>query len=470
MALWKPVSRGLAVSTPRTPTPVAAAAAAAAAALGCCSCASLARPTPSKRQRARPQIHAWTHTRLASTNAARGGAAAAPESFHDHLVSTAEILLAHARMRSAEGSALPADEEPVEDPVQAAKRHSEMDRIKVALQELEDAQELVTSLRELADSEPDEDLRKLAESDLPAAETSLRSARHHLLQTVAPSPPVEALSALVELKSGVGGNEASLFAAELVRMYQRVAHRKGWKAQVVEAVTVEGVGAGSATGGVAGAYKEALVEVTGDGAFGYLRREAGVHRVQRVPATESQGRVHTSTVGIIVLPSEAANNSGGDQIDDSDLFEAKDVKVETMRSRGAGGQHVNRTESAIRLTHLPTGISVSMQDSRSQHENRAKAYRVLRARLLDRKLQAEQDERRSVRRTQVRGTDRSEKIRTYNFPQGRLTDHRIPLTVSALEEAVQGGEVLDLINAELEEREDRERLDDVVEALLDEMA
>ena len=223
--------------------------------------------------------------------------------------------------------------------------------------------QLVTSLRDLADSEPDEDMRKLAESDLPPAEAALTSARHHLLQAVAPSPPVSALSALVELKSGVGGNEASLFAAELVRMYQRLAQRKGWKAQVVEAVSVEGVGAGSATGGVAGAYKEALVEVTGQGAFGYLRREAGVHRVQRVPATESQGRVHTSTVGIIVsfsslthpcpaiqeltttpataqvLPSESANdNNSGQAMDDSDLFDAKDVKVETMRSRGAGGQ------------------------------------------------------------------------------------------------------------------------------------
>ncbi|GAA5992208.1 hypothetical protein JCM10908_001821 [Rhodotorula pacifica] len=396
-----------------------------------------------------------------------------PESFHDHLVSTAEIVLAHARMQqeeasmqSEEGGGSSAGKDV--DPVQVAKRESEMERIRVALQELEDGQELVNSLRELADTEPDEDLRKLAESDLPPAKSSLSDLRHSLLQLLAPSPPTSALSALVELKSGVGGNESSLFAAELVRMYQRVAQRKGWKAQVVEAVTVEGVGAGSATGGVAGAYKEALMEVTGEGAFGYLRREAGVHRVQRVPATESQGRVHTSTVGIIVLPSESANNSSA-QIEDSDLFEAKDVKVETMRSRGAGGQHVNRTESAIRLTHLPTGISVSMQDSRSQHENRTKAYRVLRARLLDRKLQAEQDERRSVRRTQVRGTDRSEKIRTYNFPQGRLTDHRIPLTLSSLEEAISGGEVLDLINRELEEREDRERLDEVVEGLMEEL-
>ncbi|POY74726.1 hypothetical protein BMF94_2202 [Rhodotorula taiwanensis] len=392
-------------------------------------------------------------------------APAEPASFHEHLVSTAEIVLAHAGMQSEEGYNAAAQEGV--DSVQAAKRESEMEKVRQALRELEDGQELVLSLRDLAESEPDEDMRKLAQSDLPVAEDALRSLRTTLLEALAPAPPVSSLSALVELKSGVGGNEASLFAAELVRMYQRVAQRKGWKASVVEAVTVEGVGAGSSTGGVAGAYKEALLEVTGDGAFGYLRREAGVHRVQRVPATESQGRVHTSTVGIIVLPSESA--TGGGQIDDSDLFEAKDVKIETMRSRGAGGQHVNRTESAIRLTHLPTGISVSMQDSRSQHENRTKAYRVLRARLLDRKLQAEQDERRSVRLNQVKGTDRSEKIRTYNFPQGRLTDHRIPLTLSALEEAIEGGEVLDIINRELEEREDRERLDDVVEALMAEL-
>ncbi|GAA6020927.1 hypothetical protein JCM8202_005497 [Rhodotorula sphaerocarpa] len=420
------------------------------------------RTTPQKRPRTaplRPYASTAPRPQQASSNE--------PGSFHEHLVSTADIVLAHHRMQREEADTVEGGEHHARerDPVQAAKRDNEIERIRTALHDLEEAQELVDSLRDLARTEPDEDLRKLAESDLPAAELSLRDARAHLLDCLAPSPPLSALSALVELKAGVGGNEASLFAAELVRMYQRVAQRKGWKAQVVEAVAVEGVGAGSSTGGTAGAYKEALVEVSGEGAFGYLRREAGVHRVQRVPATESQGRVHTSTVGIIVLPSESSSH--GSDLADNDLFEAKDVKVETMRSRGAGGQHVNRTESAIRLTHLPTGITVSMQDSRSQHENRTKAYRVLRARLLDRRLQAEQDERRSVRRTQVRGTDRSEKIRTYNFPQGRLTDHRIPLTLSSLEEAVAGGDVLDLINAELEEREDRERLEEVVEGLME---
>ncbi|KPV72556.1 uncharacterized protein RHOBADRAFT_17959, partial [Rhodotorula graminis WP1] len=304
--------------------------------------------------------------------------------------------------------------------------------------------------------ESDPDMRDLALADVPDATAALARMRQHLVSVLAPPSPTSSLSALVELKSGVGGSESSLFAAELLRMYQRVAARRGWTASVVESVSVEGMGTGDA-------YKEALLEVTGDGAFGYLRREAGVHRVQRVPATESKGRVHTSTVSIIVLPSESGNQSS--QVDDSDLYDLKDVKIETMRSRGAGGQHVNRTESAIRLTHIPTGITVSMQDSRSQHENRSKAFRVLRARLLDRALQAEIDARRSLRRTQVRGADRSEKIRTYNFPQGRLTDHRIPMTVSALEEAMEGGEVLDHINRELEEREERERVEDILAGL-----
>lgn len=418
MALVRPVSRAIVASSSSSSAAPTMPAAAAAASLRRCCCSCI----PAQRQ-IQTQVGASLRgggglrrrqrtARLAST------AAPAQPTFHDHLVSTAEILLAHARMQHEEDlesehghdgdiNTAPPNRE-ARDPVQAAKRESEMEKIRVALREVDDAQEvrtstlaaveppqnrspyplanryapprspwkkevrmtdsknlfripqLVTSLRDLADSEPDEDMRKLAESDLPPAEAALTSARHHLLQAVAPSPPVSALSALVELKSGVGGNEASLFAAELVRMYQRLAQRKGWKAQVVEAVSVEGVGAGSATGGVAGAYKEALVEVTGQGAFGYLRREAGVHRVQRVPATESQGRVHTSTVGIIVsvsfsppmprnsgahqfattqvLPSESANDNSGQAIDDSDLFEAKDVKVETMRSRGAGGQ------------------------------------------------------------------------------------------------------------------------------------
>ncbi|BGP51040.1 Peptide chain release factor 1, mitochondrial [Rhodotorula kratochvilovae] len=377
----------------------------------------------------------------------RAYAAPATPAFDDQILQAARKLLEDAGTTTEEGS------------IEAAKRSKELEGVRRALKDVEEGEELIASLHELAEMETDPDMRELALADVPEATAALSRLRSNLLSVLAPPPSTSSLSALLELKSGVGGSESSLFAAELLRMYQRLAARRGWQASLVEAVSVEGMGTGDA-------YKEALLEVTGDGAFGYLRREAGVHRVQRVPATESKGRVHTSTVSIIVLPSESAGQQ--QHIDDADLFDQKDVKVETMRSRGAGGQHVNRTESAIRLTHLPTGISVSMQDSRSQHENRAKAYRVLRARLLDRALQAEVDARRSLRRTQVRGADRSEKIRTYNFPQarqGRLTDHRIPMTVSALEEAMEGGEVLDVINRELEEREERERVEDILAGL-----
>ncbi|GAA5877917.1 hypothetical protein JCM1840_002946 [Sporobolomyces johnsonii] len=357
----------------------------------------------------------------------------------DKLVLAAQKLLDDARGGADEGS------------TEAAKKDRELDSLKRALQDVHDGQELIQTLRELAETESDPDLRELALSDLPQAEASLSSLRSHLLSTLLPPSSTSSLSALLELKSGVGGSESALFAGSLVRMYMRLAARKGWKASLVEAAVVQGVGAGDA-------YKEAILEIEGEGAFGILRREAGVHRVQRVPATESQGRVHTSTVGIIVLPSESA----AQPMDDSDLFDPKDVKIETMRSRGAGGQHVNRTESAIRLTHMPTGISVSMQDSRSQHENRVKAYKVLRGRLMDRKLQAEQEARRSVRLTQVKGTDRSEKIRTYNFPQGRLTDHRIPITTSGLEDAMDGGETLDMVSRELEIREEEEAIEAIL--------
>ncbi|GAA6049903.1 hypothetical protein JCM3770_007041, partial [Rhodotorula araucariae] len=326
----------------------------------------------------------------------RAYAAPATPAFDRQVVDAARKLLQDAANSPEQGS------------VEAAKRAKELDGLRRALDDVEQGEQLIASLHELAEMEADPDMRELALADVPEATAALSRFRSNLLSVLAPPPATSSLSALLELKSGVGGSESSLFAAELLRMYQRLAARRGWQAALVEAVPVEGMGTGDA-------YKEALLEVTGDGAFGYLRREAGVHRVQRVPATESKGRVHTSTVSIIVLPSEAAGQQ--QQIDDSDPFDQKDVKVETMRSRGAGGQHVNRTESAIRLTHIPTGISVSMQDSRSQHENRAKAYRVLRARLLDRALQAEVDARRSLRRTQVRGADRSEKIRTYNFPQ-----------------------------------------------------
>ncbi|GAA6036315.1 hypothetical protein JCM8097_001659 [Rhodosporidiobolus ruineniae] len=354
--------------------------------------------------------------------------------------------------RGAPAEAVGAEEDAAgEAAVEQAKRDKELEPVRRALREVEEAEELIGTLQDLATSESDPDLRSLALEDVAPAQSALSASLSSLKSRLLPPSPESSLSALLEFKPGVGGSESTLFCAEMVRMYQRLAARKGWKAAVVEAVGVEGMGTGQA-------YKEALLEVTGEGAFGYLRREAGVHRVQRVPETESKGRVHTSTVAVLVLPAESA----GQQVDASDLYELKDVKVETMRSRGAGGQHVNRTESAIRLTHLPTGVTVSMQDSRSQHENRTKAFRVLTSRLLALRLSAAEADRRSARRGQVSGTDRSDKVRTYSFSQGRITDHRIGLTLTAVEDALQGGESLDLINEGLERREEEERVGELL--------
>ncbi|GAA5883075.1 hypothetical protein JCM16303_006078 [Sporobolomyces ruberrimus] len=368
-----------------------------------------------------------------------------PLTFQDKLILATKKAIKDATKGLAEGG------------IEWQKKQSEVESLRKALLKLDEANELLLTLQDLSTSEADLELRELASLDLEPALSSLQSLRFSLLTLLLPPSPTHSLSALVELKSGVGGSESSLFLGNLLKMYQRLSSRKGWKTNLIEADRVQATGG---AGGGGEAYKEAILEVSGEGAFGVLRREAGVHRVQRVPQTESQGRVHTSTVSVIVLPTESGNQSS--TIDDSELFDPKDVKVETMRSRGAGGQHVNRTESAIRLTHLPTGISVSMQDSRSQHENRTKAYKVLRARLMDRRLAAEEAERRSVRLNQVKGADRSEKIRTYNYPQGRLTDHRIPITTSGLEDAMEGGETLDMVARELEIRDH----EDGVEAIL----
>src|SRR5271167_383060 len=277
----------------------------------------------------------------------------------------------------------------------------------------------------------DPEMRAMADAELAAVEAEAEAMSRAIRIALQPKDAADEGSAIIEVRAGTGGDEAALFAGDLFRMYVKYAERKRWKVEVL-----------SSSEGTAGGFKEIVAEVSGRGVFARLKFESGVHRVQRVPTTETQGRIHTSaaTVAVLPIPEEA----------DFEINEA-DLKIDTMRSSGAGGQHVNKTESAIRITHLPTGVVVAMQEERSQHRNRAKAMALLRSRILDAKQQKADDERSQQRRTQVGSGDRSQRIRTYNFPQGRMTDHRINLTLYSLDRLIEGeglDEVIDALTAE----------------------
>ena len=277
----------------------------------------------------------------------------------------------------------------------------------------------------------DPDMRALAEEERGAALERVTDLEKSIRVALLPKDAADQKGAILELRAGTGGDEAALFAGDLFRMYQRYADLHGWTVEVL-----------SATEGTMGGFKEVVASVNGRGVFARLKFESGVHRVQRVPDTETQGRIHTSAATVAVLP-EAAEV-------DVAINEA-DLKIDTMRAQGAGGQHVNKTESAIRLTHLPTGIVVFMQEERSQHRNRQKAMDVLRARIFDEQRLKLDNERAADRKSQVGSGDRSERIRTYNFPQGRMTDHRINLTLYKLDKVIAGealDEVVDALTTE----------------------
>ncbi|HRK23809.1 MAG TPA: peptide chain release factor 1 [Beijerinckiaceae bacterium] len=271
---------------------------------------------------------------------------------------------------------------------------------------------------ELLQLAEDPEMRALAEDDLARLRASHIEAERDLRLALIPRDAADEKGAILEVRAGTGGDEAALFAGDLFRMYQRYADFKGWRVEVI-----------SLSEGTMGGYKEIIAEIQGVGVYAHLKFESGVHRVQRIPVTEAGGRIHTSAATVAVLP-EAADVDM--DIDDSDL------KIDTMRSGGAGGQHVNKTESAVRITHIPTGLAVVVQEERSQHKNKAKALAILRARLYDRERERLASERAADRRAQVGSGDRSERIRTYNFPQGRLTDHRIGLTLYKLEQIMEG--------------------------------
>ena len=285
----------------------------------------------------------------------------------------------------------------------------------------------------LADRAIDADMRALAEEEKTAAEERMSALEQRIRVALLPKDAADEGSAILEIRGGTGGDEAALFAGDLFRMYQRYAEAHGWKVEVL-----------STSEGTAGGFKEIIAEVNGRGVFAKLKFESGVHRVQRVPATEAQGRVHTSAATVAVMPMA--------EDVDIDLNEA-DLKIDTMRAQGAGGQHVNKTESAIRITHLPTNTVVFVQDERSQHKNKARALMLMKSRLYDAQRQKLDAERAANRKSQVGSGDRSERIRTYNFPQGRVTDHRINLTLYKLDKVIAGEALDEIIDALITEHQ-----------------
>ncbi len=280
-----------------------------------------------------------------------------------------------------------------------------------AVEDLETAQEMA--------NDSDKDMKAMAQDEIKTAEQTLQTLEQELQTLLLPKDPHDESNVFLEIRAGTGGDEAAIFAGDLYRMYSRFAEGKGWKVEVM-----------NENEGDHGGYKEIIVKIIGKEVFSNLKFESGAHRVQRVPETESQGRVHTSAATVAVMPE--VDEVGEIEIDTSDL------RIDTFRASGAGGQHVNKTDSAIRLTHLPTGVVVECQDERSQHKNKARAMSLLSAKLLDQERQKQFDEQAETRRNLVGSGDRSERIRTYNFPQGRVTDHRINLTLYKLDEMMQG--------------------------------
>jgi peptide chain release factor 1 len=307
--------------------------------------------------------------------------------------------------------------------VRLSKEHAELKPVADAVAGLEKARAEQADLEVMA-ADPDSDISELARDELERFEDRLPELERELALMLAPRDKDENASAILEIRAGTGGDEAALFAGDLFRMYARYASLQGWRVEV-----------DSISEGEMGGYKEIIASVTGDGVFGRLKFESGVHRVQRVPETESQGRIHTSAATVAVLP----------EAEDVEIeINESDLRIDTYRSSGAGGQHVNKTDSAVRITHIPTGVVVTSSE-KSQHENRRKAMKNLKARLYDMQRQSLDDARSEARKSQVGSGDRSERIRTYNFPQGRVTDHRINLTLYNLERIMPGDALDDVI-------------------------
>ncbi|OQK66062.1 peptide chain release factor 1 [Vibrio vulnificus] len=299
-----------------------------------------------------------------------------------------------------------------------SKEYSQLEEVTKCFTAYKQAQEDLVAAEEMA-KEDDAEMREMAQEEIKAAKAAIENLASELQILLLPKDPNDSRNCFLEIRAGAGGDEAGIFAGDLFRMYSKFAEKRGWRIEVMSANEAEH-----------GGYKEMIAKVNGDGAYGFLKFESGGHRVQRVPATESQGRVHTSACTVAIMP----------EIPEAEIPEIKasDLKIDTFRSSGAGGQHVNTTDSAIRITHLPTGTVVECQDERSQHKNKAKAMAVLAARI----VQAEEAKRAAevsdTRRNLLGSGDRSDRIRTYNYPQGRVSDHRINLTIYRLSEVMEG--------------------------------
>ncbi len=321
---------------------------------------------------------------------------------------------------------------PAETYVKLSREFAELAPVVEAVRSYRAAQRELDDLTSLiADPATDPEMRSLAEAERPQVEARRVELERQLRLALVPKDAMDERNVILEIRAGTGGDEAALFAGNLFRMYERYAAKQGWKVEIV-----------GASEGSMGGYKEIVAEIRGRGAFAKLKYESGVHRVQRVPDTEASGRIHTSTATVAVLP----------EAEDLDVaINDTDLKIDTLRSSGAGGQHVNKTESAVRITHIPSGIIVMMQEDRSQHRNRAKALAVLRTRLYDLQRQKQDAARAAERRGQVGTGDRSERIRTYNYPQARVSEHRINLTLYKLPQILEGealGEIIDALVAE----------------------